>query len=154
MDVVARLEDHVARDLLRPPVADEDTDPRALAERELGDPAAARESLLADHELQHLGEVLVDATERNPEPPRNERERATLHDDREEDDDEHDPVELRPSSTPASSASAPSRMGTAPLRPPQAMKARSPQVSRETTRKGSTASGLATNARISASTSP
>ena len=66
VDLVARLRTMSPAIFLRSAVPDEHTDPRALAERELVDRAAACESLLADDELQHLGEVLVDATERTP----------------------------------------------------------------------------------------
>jgi hypothetical protein len=74
-------------------VADQDTDPRALPERKLAQPAMSRECSVADDELEHLGEVVSTAPEREAEPPCNMRHRPALDDDREEHDHEDDPVD-------------------------------------------------------------
>ena len=79
----------------KPPVADEDADPCSRAERKLTDTSPARIRVVAHDELEHLGEVVVDAPERDPQLARDAWYRHALHDHGEENDDEDDAVEVR-----------------------------------------------------------
>ena len=80
MDAIAGLENDAARDRLRTTGANEDADPGTLAERQVRDSATARKGVVADDELEHLGEVVVDPPERNPEPSRDDRDRRSRTD--------------------------------------------------------------------------
>jgi len=75
--------------------AHEHAEPCVLPQWELADSPAVGERPLPDDELAHLGEIVVDPSERHAEPPGDVRHGRPLHEHGKEDDDEHDPVEAR-----------------------------------------------------------
>ena len=66
-----------------------------LPEWEFADPFPIGERTLGDDELANLGEVVIDASQRDAKPASDVRHRRALHDHREEHDDEDDPVDAR-----------------------------------------------------------
>ena len=138
-------------------VAHEHHDPRALGRggrssiRSVGRPRPRR-----DGEAAHAGRLPgqphgdvpgleVGHAHRHAQPRAPRRHERALHDHREGDDDEDDLVDpLSRRSTPPSSASAASRIGTAPFRPPHMTKRRSPQRRRTGRSSGPATSGRAT----------
>jgi hypothetical protein len=91
---IARLELGVSTETLGAAAADQDADPSTLPEWELSDSAAICEGIVANDELEHLGQVVVDPAERDSEALRGQWNRDALDEHREEDDDEDDPVDL------------------------------------------------------------
>jgi hypothetical protein len=60
---IARLEHGVSTETLGASAADQDADPSTLPEWKLSDFAAICEGVVANDELEHLGQVVVDSAE-------------------------------------------------------------------------------------------
>src|SRR5262249_602651 len=65
VDAVARAEDDVVVDAARRAVSDQHAGPRAFAQGQVANPPAGRARPPRDDELAHLGQVVIDATERD-----------------------------------------------------------------------------------------